>query len=353
MMFAGDLHKRSKDITTIEGYVECTNRVQHALMEDIKSLGVDCFVSLGDWYDRGYAVDVAASLADYDIDIEMSRLLGGRFYGLIGNHIRLNMDSNPELHIIQPHPVYKSRRPVIRKEQIMKTPTVLRVDDVQISFLHHRKDAAGALDYRAARAEWAKYHIALFHTPYIVPASRLADTDYGYSTSHTSKISQALEGVDLAIVGDIHNPLGSFVVPNVTGNTTMIVPGSLTNTDASVRNRHSMIMIPVLDIQGGTVSVSYHNFDLQVNRLTFKQKNVEASKERLKTLRGKSVQDLHDPRDIAAVLGSPESIYLSLNAFMQAQGYSDVDRRLVQHVLDRPEDIEELVNIYKSVEPEM
>ena len=134
IMFAGDLHKRSKDITTIEGYVKCCTAVQLELMQLCKELNIEYFVSLGDWYDKGYVSDVAVALADYDFDIRMSNQLNGNFYGLIGNHIRLNMDSNPELHIIQPHPIYASRRVVSRDSQIMKTPEILRINNVQISF---------------------------------------------------------------------------------------------------------------------------------------------------------------------------------------------------------------------------
>ena len=80
IMFAGDLHKRAKDITTTEGYVNCTLAVQRALMQEIQNKDVTKFVSLGDWYDRGYSSDIAASLSDYDIDIKMNELLHGEFY---------------------------------------------------------------------------------------------------------------------------------------------------------------------------------------------------------------------------------------------------------------------------------
>lgn len=349
VMFAGDLHKKSKDITTIEGYVECVNAVQRALMSDIKMLSVNYFISLGDWYDKGYAVDVAASLADYDIDLEMSKMLNGKFYGLIGNHIRLNMDSNPELYIIQPHPVYHVRRRVTRTEQIMKTPEILRIGNVQISFMHHRSDAKDVLDYKPKREDWAKYHVALFHTPWIIPYGMLDETTYGYHASTTSKIGETLSGVDLAIAGDIHTPLGQFTINTPTGSTTMIVPGSLTHTDASEASRHSSIMIPILDIKDeDVISLSYHNFDLKVNMLTFKKKNVENSRDKLKTLRGKAISNLHRPEEVIAYLSKPEQVYTSLNAFMQAHGYTIMDKRLIRHVIDDPGNVEELIRIYKE-----
>lgn len=347
--FAGDLHKRPKDITTIEGYVECTISVQRKLMQAIKDLRLDYFISLGDWYDKGYSSDVSSGLADYDIDIEMSNILKGNFYGLIGNHIRLNMDSNPELHIIQPHPVYKSRRACFREEQIMKTPDILRVGNVQISFMHHKKDVNDVHAYKPTRRDWAKYHIALFHTPSIVPNAQLIHTNYGYNASSNSSIGETLQGVDLAIVGDIHNPIGQFEVHTPTGNLTMIVPGSLTNTDASLQNRHEFILMPIITVEDDdSVKVEYYHFDLLTNLLTFKQKNVEASREKLKSLRGKAVKSLHESDDIVAVLGRSENAYTSLNAFMQAQQYTDVDKQLIRHVLNKPDDLDGLVRIYRE-----
>lgn len=345
IMLAGDLHKRSKDITTIEGYVRCTQAVQRKLMDIIEELEVDKFISLGDWYDKGYAVDVSASLSDYDADIEMSKKLDGAFYGLIGNHIRLNMDSNPELHIIQPHPVYKSRRATERVEQVMKTPNMLRIGNVQISFMHHVQGVTDVLAYHPKRESWAAYHIALFHTPLIIPYNKLVGTGYEYGSSPNDKIAQTLSGVDLAIVGDIHKPIGKFQH----GNTTMIVPGSLTNTDAGDASRHSIIEIPVIDVEDDKVSLSFYTFDLMTNMLTFKKKNVERSKEALKTLRGKAVPELHTDRvnQVASVI-SNDLICTSLNAFMQSQGYTSVDKAIVQKVISAPEDIDGLINIYKG-----
>lgn len=349
IMFAGDLHKKSKDITTIEGYVECVNAVQRALMSDIKTLFIDYFISLGDWYDKGYATDVAASLADYDVDLEMSRILNGNFYGLIGNHIQLNMDSNPELYIIQPHPEYSVRRRMIRAEQIMKTPKILRIGNVQISFMHHSSKAKDILDYKPKREHWAKYHVALFHTPWIIPYGMLENMSYRHNTSPTSKIGETLEGVDLAIVGDIHTPLGQFPVNTLTGTTTVIVPGSLTHTDASEESRHSSIMIPILDIKDNDrVSLSYHNFDLRINMLTFKKKNVENSREKLKNLKGKAISKLHAPEEVIAYLSKPEQVYTSLNTFMKVQGYTTMDKKLIQKVISDPGNIEELVRIYQE-----
>lgn len=344
---AGDLHKRSKDITTIEGYVECCTAVQRSLMSTLKKYGIEYFISAGDWYDKGYAGDVSASLADYDLDIEMSHMLNGNFYGVIGNHIRLNLDSNPELHIIQPHEVYKPRRASMRDEQIMKTPEVLRIRDVQISLMHFNKDEIDALSYRPTREPWAKYHIAIFHTQLVIPNQALVNTNYGYNSSSNSKIGQCLNGVDLAIVGHVHDPIGTFPINTPNGVCTMIVPGSLTNVDAGERGRHSTIAMPLITIDDeSNVKLEYIPFDLKLNLVTFKKRDIAASRENLKTLRGKPLDNLNSTVDVVASMSMAEEALTSLNAFMLQQGYTAKDKALIKVVLHSPESVTDLVRIY-------
>lgn len=350
LLFAGDLHKRHKDISTIEGYVACTQAVQHSLMDLIKEKGIDYFIHIGDWYDKGYAGDIASALVDYDVDIQMSRLLNGNFYGLIGNHIRLSMDSNPELHLIQPHPYLRSRRQSTRTDQIIRTPRMLKVNDVQISFQHYDMGYTRASEYKPTREEWAKYHIALFHTPLVIPGAKLINTAYGYNISSNSEIAVALDGVDLAICGDIHKPLGKFDINKPDGScTVMIVPGSLTNTDAGDANRHATIMMPLIKIgMESEVSIEFIPFDLQTNKVTFKKKNVEATQDKLKTLRGKDLEQIYSPEEVVAALSQRESTLLSLNAFMGSCGYTKKDKDLVRAVMSNPDDITELVKIWQS-----
>ena len=351
LLFGGDLHKLPKDKSTIEGYVQCTRIVQRAIMDLIKENEYDYFVHIGDWYDKGYASSIAAALVDYDLDIEMSDLLHGKFYGLIGNHIRLSMDSNPELHLIQPHPTLHSREQCVRKDQVIKTPNVLRINDVQISFQHFVMGIEHVSGYKPKREPWAKYHIALFHTPLIVPNSQLINTAYGYNVSSNSAIAETLEGVDLAICGDIHKPLGQFDINRPSGKTIMIVPGSLTNTDAGDENRHSSIFMPLIRIgKESEVKIQYVPFDLRTNNVTFKKKNIEASKEKIKSLRGKDLENLYDPTDVVAALSRREDTLLSLNAFMDSCGYTKRDKTLIRSVMQTPDDTKKLIEIWRSEE---
>ena len=350
VMIAGDLHKRMKDITTIRGYVSACRKVQLDLMNAIKELGVTHFISLGDWFDAGYGSDVAAALSHTDIDREMYELLNGNFYGLIGNHIRIRMDSNPELFLIQPHPYYKSRHVVSRDHQIIKTPKDLILNGVQFHFMHWNKDAENAMIYKAMIDKSCKYHIGLYHSEYIIPSSYLHNMGMLGVCNDSSAISAALEDIDLAIVGHIHKPIGSFIINKMDGKTTtMIVPGSLTNTDAGEISRHSFINIPIIDIDDdGNFSLSYYKMDLHTDELVFMKKGIsDDTREKLKSLRGNSKETLYEELETASFIGESGG-FISLNSFMMQQGYTPGDKSLIRNVINSPDDVDKLVSIYKE-----
>lgn len=349
VLLGGDLHKKWKDISTILGYTKVCRETQLDLINLIKELEATHFISIGDWFDSGYGSDVAAALTHTDIDREMAALLKGNFYGLIGNHIRIRMDSNPELFLIQPHSVYKSRHKVVRDYQIMKTPDDLILNGVQFHFMHWRKEAESARDYKALINKDCHFHIGLYHSEYMVPSTYLHGMGMMDAVNDTSAISSALEGIDIAIVGHIHKPLGSFQIHKMDGKiTTMIVPGSLTNTDAGELSRHHEVKLPLIDIDDdGTVSLSYVDFKLRTDELTFMKKTIsDDSREKLKSLKGNNMETLYGELEAASFIG--DTRFISLNSFMKEQGYTSGDKNLIRTVINSPDDLDSLVNIYKE-----
>ena len=349
VMIAGDLHKRTKDISTIRGYSKACKHVQLDIMDTIQNEGITHFISLGDWFDGGYGSDVAAALVHTDIDRDMSRLLHGNFYGLIGNHIRIKMDSNPELFLIQPHPVYTSRHEVNRDEQIIKTPDTLVLNGVEFILKHWNPVADNVMDYSVNINLECKHHIALFHTEQVIPAQLLSGMNMGYTIANESRISQALNGVDVAIVGHIHKAIGAHVIKSTTGgkDTLLIVPGSLTNTDAGTRARHEYIDIPIFTIyEDGTFQLDYHRQSLHTEELTFFRKvDEEDIGRKLKSLNGNTKDTLYDDMTSSAFIGE-QSAYMSLNTFFERQGYTEDDKLMIRSIMKSPEDIDTLVYIH-------
>ena len=345
--FAGDLHKRHKDISTIRGYVKCCDLIQDELIKFFIDKNITHFVSLGDWYDRGYVDDVTSALADVTKDEYMSKVLNGNFYGVIGNHIRLNLDSNPELVLMQPSKLLKSRKPVKREEPIIKTDPTIKLGKVQISLVHHIPHAKSIEDYYIPRLDNVKYHIACVHDPRFIPNAQLSKTSHPTTSSMNTQISKVLEEVDLCICGDIHQPLGLF---DVSPKTKMVVPGSLTNTNSAINGRHDTINIPIIDIdtETDTISYSFYPFNLHLNTLEFTTREEVKSKkyDKLSTLRGNYKEDLYDNIDNSVSFMTSGLTDLSLSKFLSEKGYKDSDKKLMQSVLKNPKDVIELVVIH-------
>lgn len=350
ILFGGDLHKRPIDLSTIKGYTEVNYKIQCDVMNELRDGGYTHFISLGDWFDEGYGSDTAAALAHTDIDKEMSGVVNGNFYGLIGNHIKIRMDSNPELFLIQPHPYYKSRHKIYRDYQIIRTPKELILNGVQICFMHWNHLAESARDYKAMIDTNCHYHIGLYHTPYIIPANFMAGLNMYTKISDNSSISAALDDIELAIVGDIHKPLGTFTINKVDGkSTTMIVPGSMTVTDSGKASRHDKIDMPVIEIdEDGNVSLSYFTLNLRLDELEFMEKIISDEKrEKLKSIRGNNKVALYEDLEAATFVGT-ESSFLTLNRYMKEQGYTDTDKKLIKSVMNSPDDIQLLTYMYKE-----
>lgn len=353
IVFAGDLHKKIIDPTTIEGYRRCNTQVQRNLMNLILDEKATHFIHLGDWYDRGFHTDNATAIPEYDMDIEMYHMLRGNFYGLIGNHIKLGLDTNPELFLIQPHTKYTPRTRIWRDYQIIKTPDKLKFGTVQISFMHFSGERKSLLGYKPERDTDTTYHIALYHTPWIVPNQQLLGAGLTPNTYTTESIGECLAGVDLAICGDIHDPIGRFVVHHQTGDTIMVVPGSLTNTTSSIDHRHSTIYIPIVTINDDcTVSISFKSFDLLINMLTFK--DIEAKKkekEKLDGIKAKRKGDQIQEGEVRSVFDYSAPDAYSLHNLIIRKGYTAAEVAMIKSILNNPVDIDNLVKLYMDDEP--
>ena len=347
-----DLHKRTKDITTIRGYVEANQRVQRDIYNFIKENNVDIFISAGDWYDGGYGADIGAALVHTASDIELHKLLKSQFYGVIGNHIRVRMDSNPELFLIQPHDTFVSRWKCDRDYQIIRTPRYIYVDGVQFSLCHYNFMATCAADYKPIRLPEAKYHVGIFHTEKVIPYTLLRGLNQ-YMVSNNNDIMEALSNVDYAVVGHIHKPLGKTIVEHENGWKTVVnVPGSLANTEYSEVSYHEYVLLPMFEISNGDVSVTDVEFSLHTECCEFSKKGSVSSDEiKLKSLRSNSKEFLYADMVGQTVL-EEDQMYMSLNLFLEKNNYTKADKELLKLVIRDPNTTEPILQSYRNARME-
>lgn len=351
-MFAGDLHKLPRDKSTILGSAELTFLTQVRLMELMKNLDITDFFSLGDWYDGGFGEMVGTALSAVELDTRLNEMLNGNFYGVIGNHIRIKLDSNPELFLIQPHDVYRTSRKVFRDKQIINTPNKVRYGTVQISLMHYDINKTNLLQYKPFRDNDVTYHIALFHTPWIVPSSIMSKRLNVYTNYSDSNIADVLNGVDLCICGDIHYPFGQYTISGQYNNTTCICVGSLTNTDSGESSRHSSINIPIITIyDDNSVKLEYEKFDLMTNYLEFKPNRTQ---EKLNTTRGKlrdkDISDIEIAQFVSTLFDykSTDMNYFSLDEFVKRKCYSYVQIQAIRSIIKDPYNIDNILSIYRD-----
>ena len=87
---------------------------------------------------------------------------------------------------------------------------------------------------------------------------------------------------------------------------------------------------------------------MRTDELTFMSKVLDdASRDKLKSLRGNSKETLYEELESTTFVGEASS-FISLNAFMKQQGYTAGDKALIKQVIHDPDNIDELMRIYKE-----
>lgn len=277
ILFLTDLHKRDVEFTSITGYLSACDKVQHDILRFVKDNCVTHIISCGDWYDKGYR-NVARLFNDMNLDRAISDSVNGNFYMCIGNHFFLERDANPEMYLIQPSAVYKPAKPCFAEKPIIRTDSVLQFGSLQIVLHHYRKDNK---NYYTKLNPETRFCVGVYHDEVILPSHVREQAGY-YSRASAPQIESLLQGVNLAIVGHIHVPIPVFTV----GDTTMIVPGSLSVTNSSSTMYHTDVKLPVLEYDEATnhLSLKFTKFSTYSDELKFAAKKREAKQVEASTL---------------------------------------------------------------------
>lgn len=259
LLIITDTHLRDVDFRTIRGFKSTVESFfMDTLMTTIRTEGITDIMFMGDITDKGYR-SVGTSLSHSSIlERIKDETKGGMFGTLLGNHFFIEMQNNPELYWIQPHPVYKPTEQIYRTRPILETPDVFVIGNTQFSCFHfHPTDKRYVKD----RLPGIKTHIGLYHDEVTLPNSVAGykatqdDLDYYYGN------------IDIAVHGHIHVPHGT-VLANVGGRKVpLIVPGSCALTSSDERERHNTVSLPIFtltqnscDLSFTTLNIGAHNY---------------------------------------------------------------------------------------------
>lgn len=313
ILFVSDLHKRDIDFSSIKGYTNAVDLVQLDIINFIQQQGITHFISLGDWYDKGYR-NIGRSKNDDNLDRTIAEAVNGNAYINLGNHFYIEKDQNPEMYMIQPNPKYQPFRKIYSSSPIFKAVDDLVIGTVQISFFHFNKENKL---YINERKPGVTYHIGIYHDDCVVPSNVRKRAGYEGSTS-SDYLETVLSNVDLAIVGHIHVKIG---IEKITLNSGKIVPMIIPGALAVVQNKdimkHKDVQLPVLCIEDDNkVSCKLYSFSTHLDMLKF----YSATKE------GKRADGAPEPlqgmhSDISHTEYQASSI--TLKDYIKRKGYGD------------------------------
>lgn len=313
-----DKHVIDKDFKTVQGYRKALRQNIEDQIEYCEQNEVTHVFDTGDIGDRGFKVLSQA----YSWEVLFRRWRETvDYYVTIGNHLFLEMDSNPELYWIQPSPFVQPKDAdyVPPEEPLLKTVDSLVIGTVMFSFHHFNKTDK---DYIRYRPPGITHHHAIYHDDIILPSNIQRDF-YQTTNVDTNYLNSIYENVDSATVGHIHKPYG-LVKMHINGREVPVdVPGSCGITNRGEAEVHSYVDLPQYDVyDDGTIEKTYVRFSTHLEMMTFfKPKDRSVPKEILEYANEiqSSFQGVDKARE---VLIKSTSKKLSVEAYLTQLGYT-------------------------------
>lgn len=260
-----DRHKREDDFKTIKGFIEAQSKQTDEILKCIEEEGITHVIEMGDLYDRGYH-KVGAQHADTMDEIAISDAVNGNYYGLIGNHLFLERDSNPEFYLIQPNN-YAHLQPATKKKfrkQVIKVQDSLIIGNTQFSFFHYDKDNK---NYIRPVAEGVKYHVGLYHDDEVVPNSVRAACNIPTQIS-SSYLNKIYSNVTIGFCAHVHVPIGKVYIQLSDGRKVpLFIQGSMLPTSSKESEIFQSVTLPILNIYEDSCNISTKEISCHIGDL--------------------------------------------------------------------------------------
>lgn len=282
VLISTDKHVRDTDFKTIKGYRKALRQNIRDQRDFCINNGVTHVVDAGDIADRGFkelsqAYSWEAEFREWKKHCQL--------YSVIGNHLFLEIDSNPELYWIQPSPYVKPKDPeyVPPEEPLFITTDKLIIGTFMISFHHYSKKDK---NYVVDRPPGITHHHAVFHDDTMVPSN--IQKDYHMLRNISSDyLRNIYYNVDSATVGHLHKDYGLVTMMIDGREIPLDIPGSCCITNVGSKDMHSEVKLPVYDIyDDGTFMKSYATFSLHLEMMKFYKPKEHAVP--------KAIQDQHE-----------------------------------------------------------
>ena len=265
-----DTHFRDKDFKTIGGYVKATNAVLDQIEEIIIREKIDIAIHGGDVVDSGFSQQ---SMVHHFMNRlnRIKQLLHGMFFVVVGNHLFLEIDNNPEVYWIQPSDIIKPREPIFAEEPLLLAPYAVRINGTQYDLMHYSKDRSSYFR-NIINPEKTQYRHACYHDEVAVPGSVRLEENIRVEV-RSELYDALLSPYDSVTCAHIHTPHDQIVVTTPSGKKVpMDIPGSLGIVTSEERQKHSKVFLPIHEVGTNTFNKTYVQVKTHVEKYLFYNK---------------------------------------------------------------------------------
>lgn len=329
VLITTDKHVRDVDFKTIKGYKDALRANILDQIEYCENNEVTHVIDTGDIGDKGFR-DLSQAYSWENLFKRWRKSCD--YYSVIGNHLFLEMDSNPELFWIQPNQYIRPKDPnyIMPAEPLIKVVPQLIIGTVMFSFHHYsRKDK----EYYCPRPPGITHHHAVYHDDVVIPSN--IQNDYNlYRNISSEYLKRVFDNVDSCTVGHIHKDYG--LVHMIVGGRQipMDIPGSCCLTAVSQRDMHTEVKLPQYDIfDDGTLVKSYVTFSLHLDKMRlYKGTEKKVPKEIQEA--ANETRDFNIQERAGEILAKTSSQKLDPVTFLRSMGYTDTGLQLYQQAQD-------------------
>lgn len=275
-----DRHNRDKDFDTVGGFVKVQGMVGNDIINffnNDKYKGIA--VHMGDVFDQGYRSSIA-TYVDSSRERRLKDSVNGDNFLVVGNHLYIQRDSNPEFLMLQPDPRFipKKKLDLVPEDKVYHVIDAIIIGDVQISLVHFQEINKS---YKRIREPGIKTHIALFHDDNVIPSS--IKQGRGMKTTISSEyLTDVLEDIDMAVVAHWHEAIGKIDIHVGSKIVPMWIPGALNHTSITMSERHKQVSLPSFVFTEEGMRVEMVTFKTYLNELKFYESNESEFKKKRK-----------------------------------------------------------------------
>lgn len=275
-----DRHNRDRNFDTVGGFVKVQGMIGNDIINFFnKDVYKDIAIHMGDVFDQGYRSAIA-TYVDTSRERRLKDAVNGDNFLVVGNHLYIQRDSNPEFLMLQPDPRFipKRKLDLVPEDKVFHVADAIIIDDIQISLVHYQEMNK---QYKRIREPNIKTHIALFHDDNVIPSS--IKQGRGMKTTISSEyLSDVLEDIDIAVVAHWHESIGKVDIHVGNRIVPMWIPGALAHVSTTVSERHKQISLPSFVFTQEGMKVEMVTFKTYLNELKFYESNESEFKKKQK-----------------------------------------------------------------------